>query len=106
VLTECPIAAADGVKAADVAWASPERVRELGDQVCFTQAPELCVEVKPPGNNEAEIQEKIALYLDAGAQEVWVCAETGAMTFFRRGTPRPVRTSKICPEFAKCVQLR
>src|ERR1700746_2853080 len=25
VLTECPISTADGVKAADVAWASPER---------------------------------------------------------------------------------
>ena len=30
VLTECPISTADGVKAADVAWASPERMEELG----------------------------------------------------------------------------
>src|SRR5947209_3102308 len=29
VLTECPISTADGVKAADVAWASPERMEEL-----------------------------------------------------------------------------
>src|SRR5947208_1423892 len=29
VLTECPISTADGVKAADVAWASPERMSEL-----------------------------------------------------------------------------
>src|SRR2546429_226719 len=29
VMTECPISTADGVKAADVAWASPERMDEL-----------------------------------------------------------------------------
>src|SRR5262245_60780097 len=34
-LTECPISTADGVKAADVAWASPERMQELGANVCF-----------------------------------------------------------------------
>src|SRR5260221_9492399 len=35
VLTECPISTADGVKAADVAWASPERMRKLGKGTCF-----------------------------------------------------------------------
>src|SRR5216117_2179435 len=76
VLTECPISTADGVKAADVAWASRERMRELGNRVCFPLAPEICVEVLSPSNTEAEIQEKMALYLDAGAKEVWVCAES------------------------------
>jgi len=38
VLTECPISTADGVKAADVAWASPECMRELGNRVCFPSA--------------------------------------------------------------------
>src|SRR3954470_18193368 len=32
VLSECPISTADGVKAADVAWASPKRLRELGNR--------------------------------------------------------------------------
>src|SRR5712671_716311 len=41
VLTECPISTADGVKAADVAWASPARMRELGEQTCFPTAPEI-----------------------------------------------------------------
>src|SRR6266571_283755 len=62
VLTECPISTADGVKAADVARASPECMRELGDQVCFPHAPELCVEVISPSNTKAEIEEKMALY--------------------------------------------
>src|SRR5436305_6094992 len=42
VVAECPISTADGVKAADVAWASPERMEELGEQVCFPRAPEIC----------------------------------------------------------------
>src|SRR6266536_1504991 len=75
VLTECPISTADGVKAALVAWASPECMRELGNRVCFPKSPEICVEALSPSNTEAEIQEKIALYLDAGAKEVWACAE-------------------------------
>src|ERR1041384_4276616 len=61
VLTECPISTADGVKAADVAWASRERMSELGDRVCFLTAPEICVEVLSPSNTRAEIQEKMAL---------------------------------------------
>src|SRR5438128_12018753 len=43
VLTECPISTADGVKAADVAWASPERMMQLGEQSCFVRAPAICV---------------------------------------------------------------
>jgi hypothetical protein len=73
-LTECPISTADGVKAADVAWASPKCLKELGEKVCFPCAPEICVAVLSPSNTEAEIQEKAELYFDAGANEVWLCA--------------------------------
>ncbi len=105
VLTECPISTADGVKAADVAWASPERMRQLGEQVCFARAPDICVEVMSPSNTEAEIQEKMALYFDAGAREVWLCAQGGAMRFFSQGPARPMRASKMCPQFPKRVEL-
>src|SRR5262245_52276637 len=105
VLTECPISTADGVRAADVAWASPERMDELGDQVCFPRAPEICVEVLSPGNTEAEVREKMVLYFDAGAREVWNC-DRGAMSFFIRGVARPARASKLCPKFPRQVELR
>ena len=105
VLTECPISTADGVKAADVAWASPECIEQLGELVCFPRAPEICVEVVSPGNTQAEIDEKTALYLDAGAKEVWVCSKSGAMTFLGRGS-QPLRASQLCPKFPKRVQLR
>jgi Uma2 family endonuclease len=106
VLTECPISTADGVKASDVAWASPERVEELGEQVCFPQAPEICVEVMSPSNTEAEIQEKTRLYFDAGAREVWRCSEDGGMSFQVEGARRPMGSSKICPRFPKKIELR
>lgn len=106
VLTECPISTADGVKAADVAWASPDCMKKLGEQVCFPTAPEICVEVMSPSNTEPEIREKMALYFDAGAKEVWRCGRNGAMSFFSSSALRPMRTSKVCPEFPQQIQLR
>jgi Uma2 family endonuclease len=105
VLTECPISTADGVKAADVAWASPKRMRELGNRTCFPEAPEICVEVLSPSNTVAEIQEKTDLYFDAGAQEVWLCASSGTMTFTARGMSLPLAASQLCPAFPKQVEL-
>jgi Uma2 family endonuclease len=104
VLTECPISTADGVKAADVAWASTECMRHLGNRSCFPKSPEICVEVLSPRNSEAEINEKMRLYLDAGAQEIWVCDKTGKMSFFGARTVR-LRKSKLCPDFPKRILL-
>jgi Uma2 family endonuclease len=106
VLTECPISTADGVRAADVAWASPEVMAALGQRVCFPQSPEICVEVLSPGNTEAEIREKTALYFDAGAKEVWTCAASGVMSFIAARGAQPMRNSQICPQFPKRVELR
>ena len=105
MFTECPISTADGVKAADVAWASPDRMKELGEQVCFPHAPDICVEVLSPGNTQAEMREKMKLYFDADASEVWLCEEDGATSFFRPGATRPMRASKLCPQFPKQFEL-
>ena len=67
VLTECPISTADGVRAADVAWASAECLQELGNRACFPRSPELCVEVLSPANTGEEMREKVALHFDAHA---------------------------------------
>ena len=104
VLTECPISTADGVRAADVAWASPECLEQLGNRVCFARSPEICVEVLSPGNSDAEVQEKIALYFDAGAREVWLCETSGAMKFLVSMDSAPA--SKLCPNFPALIQLR
>jgi len=105
VLTECPISTADGVRATDVAWASSDRLRELGNRICFPTAPEICVEVLSPGNTETELREKIALYFDAGAVEVWVCSPLGEMRFFHRGEAEPSPASLSCPGFPSQVEL-
>jgi hypothetical protein len=106
VLTECPISTADGVRAADVAWASPERITELGSLVCFPTAPEICVEVISSGNTQAEIREKMQLYFDAGAREVWLCLQDGAMLFHDPRRAEPMEASCLCPPFPKQVELR
>jgi Uma2 family endonuclease len=105
VISECPISTADGVKAADVAWASPECMRNLGNRACFPEAPEICVEVLSPGNSQSEIEEKMALYFDAGAKEVWVCTRSGAMRFYEPGKSAPMKSSRLCPKFPKQVKL-
>ena len=105
VLTECPISTADGVRAADVAWASSEKMRELGNRSCFPTAPEICVEVVSPGNTKAEIEEKTALYFDAGAMEVWWCDMAGTMKFLARDVPTPSNKTKLCPKFPKRARL-
>ncbi|HSU52558.1 MAG TPA: Uma2 family endonuclease [Candidatus Dormibacteraeota bacterium] len=106
VLTECPISTADGVKAADVAWASPALLKQNSRGVCFQRAPDICVEVISPGNTTAELEEKKALYFDAGAKEVWTCSQGGVLSFFTSGQPQAGRTSRLCPAFPKRVELR
>ncbi|MBI2947421.1 MAG: Uma2 family endonuclease [Verrucomicrobia bacterium] len=95
----------DGVKAADVACASPECMRELGNRVCFPKSPEICVEVLSPSNTDAEINEKRELYFHAGAREVWVCGTFGAMSFFGPAHA-PLTHSGLCPSFPTHIELR
>jgi Uma2 family endonuclease len=80
-------------------------VRELGNLVCFPRAPEICVEVLSPSNTRVEIREKTALYFDAGAKEVWLCSDSGAMTFLRAGETQPMPASQICPDFPRQIEL-
>lgn len=104
VSTECPISTADGVRAADIAWASPDCLRHLGNRAVYPRCPEICVEVLSPRNTRSEIEEKKQLYFNAGAREVWLCSPTGAITFF---TPAgSISASALCPKFPKRIKLR
>jgi Uma2 family endonuclease len=47
----------------------------------LVRAPEVCVEVFSASNTFAEIAEKIVLYFEAGAQEVWTCDQDGILEF-------------------------
>ena len=79
--SECPVSTAGGVKAIDVAWLAPERPENISQLTLFERAPEICVEIVSPSNSRSEINEKRALYFDAGAAEVWVCALDGSISF-------------------------
>lgn len=93
----CPISTRKGVKAADVAWCSPEIWSESEGKSCLLRAPEICVEILSPSNTRGEIEEKKQLYFDAGAKEFWLCGEEGSMSFSTRDATLPA--SILCPEF-------
>jgi Uma2 family endonuclease len=75
--TECPVETDIGVRVPDVVWASPEFMQRHGAESEFRAGPDLCVEVLSPTNTRAEIGEKVAAYLSAGAREVWVVGDDG-----------------------------
>ena len=81
-LVECSIETTKGVKVADVAWRSREFLNRYGSTTPYPRAPELCIEIVSPSNRRPELQEKIALYLAAGAREVWVLAEDGQIEIY------------------------
>jgi Uma2 family endonuclease len=64
----------------------------------LSSAPPVCVEILSRSNTPAEIDEKRALYFDAGATEVWICNLDGSMSFFV-GLDHQVATSALCPAF-------
>ena len=82
VIMECSIDTNDGVKVADVAWASDEFINKYGFETPYKRAPEICAEVVSPSNFQGEIQEKIQLYLAKGAHEVWIVQEDGSTKYY------------------------
>ncbi|WP_298607342.1 Uma2 family endonuclease [uncultured Thiothrix sp.] len=71
-ISECSIQTPEGTKVADVAWASDAFIEKWGTVTPFPRAPELCVEIVSPSNSREEMQIKTTLYLEAGAEEVWI----------------------------------
>jgi Uma2 family endonuclease len=102
VITECPLSTADGVKALDVAWLGPGRPELTAEPLVLTRAPEICIEILSRSNTQAEINEKRALYFDAGATEVWICNLDGSMSFFS-GVSHQVSSSSLCPAFPQAI---
>lgn len=81
-LVECSIATDEGVRVPDVAWASAAFIARHGDTTPFSEAPEICVEVRSPSNTDEEMALKTRLYLAAGAVEVWIVSELGVWQVF------------------------
>ena len=99
-MPECQVQTSAGVRVPDVAWASQARRQPI----IYTLAPEICVEVISPYNDQEEMDEKRALYFEAGASEVWLCAEDGRMSFYG---PDGLLSdgSCFCPGFPTYVEV-
>ena len=85
--TECAIVTSGGLRVADVVWCSTaflaRHVRIWEEwAAAFEEAPELCIEVMSPSNTYGELQERVQLYLDAGAQEAWIVHSSGKVDVF------------------------
>lgn len=103
VVTECPLSTSDGVKAIDVAWLAPGCEAEVESSTCLARAPEVCVEVISPSDTGAEIDEKVALYFDAGAREGWVCGLDGKFAFYIGSAGNRCASSTLCPQFPTAI---
>jgi Uma2 family endonuclease len=65
--------APDTVRGPDVAFVSPERLPEAGEDAgAFEGAPDLAVEVVSVHDHAADVRAKVADYLAAGTRLVWV----------------------------------
>ena len=101
---EVPVSTPDGVRAADVAWTSDLRFKQIYDARAYREAPDICIEVISPSNTNEEMREKKALYFASGAREVWLCLRTGEMEFFSGSAPeQKMDRSEICANFPATI---
>jgi Uma2 family endonuclease len=85
VFTELAIQTSKGVRVPDVAWGSNHFVEQHIKEICASSAPEICIEIISPSNSMIEMSEKITLFLESGAIEVWLVDEQGTISFFNEG---------------------
>ena|GEM_PF-713663 len=101
VFTELAVETRKGVKVPDVAWATEDYARKHIRELCASTAPEICVEIISPSNSQEEMEEKTALFLDAGAVEVWLVDEAGNIRIYTRSGQQP--TSEYPVEIKKLL---
>ena len=100
-LPECAVTTTKGTKVADVAWVSSSLFNRIKDEVECSVAPEICIEVISASNSKKEINEKKHLFMEAGAQEFWVCDEEGQLKFYN--STGELASSLLVPEFPKTI---
>ena len=62
----------DSVRAPDVSFISSDRLPGVTDDGFVEESPTLAIEVISKNDRERDIADKIAEYLDAGAERVWI----------------------------------
>lgn len=102
-LPECPIKTSENVKVADVGWCSSKRLAKIKNQVAFSIAPEICVEILSDSNTVHEMTTKRSLYFQADALEFWLCDKRGRIRFYNANGP--LKHSALCPDFPGKVEI-
>jgi Uma2 family endonuclease len=97
LIAECSVQTSEGVKVADVAWASEEFMQKNSGKNPFDEAPEICIEILSPSNTEMEMEEKKELYFARGAEEFWACHKGGDIKFYKN--TGPLENSNIIEKF-------
>ena len=82
VFTELAIQTTMGVRVPDVSWGSDGYVQKHIREVFASNAPEICVEIISPSNSQEEMLDKIRLFINAGAREVWLVTEDGSVSYY------------------------
>ena len=76
--------------------------RHTGIDGYVTEAPEICIEVMSPSNSWQEMQDKIPLYFEVGAQEVWIVDVEGKISFFAIGNEQ-LPHSNLIPDAPQLI---
>ena len=101
---ECAIQTSDGIKVADVVWASDERIEQIENEETASIAPEICIEIKSASNTKEEMNIKKDLYLEAGAKEFWVCDQNENISFFNQDGA--LSQSLLVPDFPHQIRRK
>ena len=83
MISKCSIQTREGVKVADVAWASDDFMRRNRRENPFPEAPELCVGILSPSNTLAKWTKRKILYFARGAMEFWIYGKNGDIPFHK-----------------------
>ncbi len=84
----------DTVLAPDLAFVGTARVRPKSEPLSFLrQAPDLAIEIVSPSDRLPEVRNKVAMFLAAGVEQVWVVnpATQSVTVFHHGGAPRVLR---------------
>ncbi|MCU7937772.1 MAG: Uma2 family endonuclease [gamma proteobacterium symbiont of Bathyaustriella thionipta] len=82
--TELAIQTTMGVRVPDVAWGSKDYILKHKKELYASSAPEICVEIISPSNTTQEMFDKTQLFIEAGAQEVWLVTESGNISIYNK----------------------
>ncbi len=103
IISECSVQSSEGIKVADVAWASEKFIQRNKGKNPFYEAPEICIEILSPSNSAEEMEEKKELYFARGAKEFWICDAEGNIKIFKnKGV---IKKSKIIRDFPNKISL-